>query len=69
MVSLSKESMQYLTINPNTAPEPTRDRPSNHPKAENIPAAKSTAVHPKLSGGENASIYFVGTATTILYPP
>ncbi|MCJ1332063.1 hypothetical protein MMC10_008755 [Thelotrema lepadinum] len=59
--------LKYLTVDPTNAVEPTRDRPPAHPKAESLPAPKSSAVHPKLGGGsENASIYFVGTATTIL---
>jgi hypothetical protein len=31
-----------------------------------LPKAQATKVHPKNSGSENASLFFVGTATTIL---
>ena len=37
-----------------------------HPP-EALPEAKEVKVHPTKSGGEDASIYFVGTATTIMY--
>jgi hypothetical protein len=55
--------MQHLTIDPTEKQPPTRDH-ANHP--ETIPPAKETKLHPETAGAENASIYFVGTATTIL---
>ena len=61
--------MKYLNINPDKESEPTRDRPAAHRKAESVPPAKSTKVHPQVAGDENASLYFVGTATTILSDP
>lgn len=54
----------HLTLDPSDLKPPTRDNAS-HP--ESLPEAKQTNIHPKgSSGDENASIYFVGTATTIL---
>jgi len=59
--------MKHLSLDPNNVLPPTRDAPAtgeNTPLA--LPRAKEVKVHPARSGGENASIYFVGTATTIL---
>ncbi|KAJ9668757.1 hypothetical protein H2201_001002 [Coniosporium apollinis] len=55
--------MKHLPINPSNAEPPTRDHPS-HP--DSLPSAKETKLHPTNAGSENASIFFVGTATTIL---
>lgn len=53
-----------LTLDPSKPKPPTRDHDLF---PESLPQAKETKVHPTSSdGGENASIYFVGTATTIL---
>ncbi|KAK4539467.1 hypothetical protein LTR36_010903 [Oleoguttula mirabilis] len=59
------EFKYQLTLDPSNPKPPTRDHAS-HP--DSLPEAKKTNVHPKGSstGDENASIYFVGTATTIL---
>lgn len=54
---------ENLVLDPSHAEAPTRDHQS-YPS--NLPDAKETKVHPTNAGGENASLYFVGTATTIL---
>jgi len=59
--------MKHLTINPFTAERPTRDHDRALPLASTLPDANSTKLHPTNAGGENASLFFVGTATTILY--
>lgn len=55
--------MQYITINPAFTESPTRynTQPPSH-----LPEAKKEKQHPSKGGGENASVYFIGTATTIL---
>lgn len=54
-----------LPLNPAQALPATRDAIA--PSVTALPAAKETKVHPsKSSGSENASIFFIGTATTIL---
>lgn len=58
--------MQHLSLDPRIAQAPTRDLPPERSVATNLPDAKEIKVHPSKPGGENASIYFVGTATTIL---
>lgn len=58
------EPKYRLSLDPSDPKPPTRDH-ATHP--ESLPKAKETKLHPKDSdGNENASIYFVGTATTIL---
>ena len=52
-----------ITINPASTKPPTRDN-ANPPA--HLPVAKDEKQHPSKGGGENASVYFVGTATTIL---
>jgi len=57
----------HITLNPTEELSPLRDTASA-PKAS-LPEAKETKVHPggpERRGGENASIFFVGTATTVL---
>ncbi|KAI9724489.1 MAG: hypothetical protein M1812_000557 [Candelaria pacifica] len=58
--------MKHLKIDPKHAQPPTRDHPPGKQLPEFLPNAKETKVHPRGPGGENASIFFVGTATTIL---
>ncbi|KAL2009679.1 hypothetical protein VTN00DRAFT_5486 [Thermoascus crustaceus] len=58
--------MQHLTLDPQTVQPPTRDLPSTKSLPADLPPAKQVKLHPERSGGENASLYFVGTATTIL---
>lgn len=55
--------MKHISINPSNAEPPTRDHAS---PPDSLPSAKETKLHPKNAGSENASIFFVGTATTIL---
>jgi hypothetical protein len=56
-------SLQRLVLDPSVNEPPTRDH-DHH--ATSLPTAKVTQVHPTKSGAENASILFVGNATTIL---
>ena len=58
--------MKHLLIDPSKAQAPTRDLPSGAQVASSLPDAKETKVHPRNAGSENASLLFVGTATTIL---
>lgn len=58
--------MQHLSIDPRNVQPPTRDLPAAAKVAPSLPDAKEIKLHPSMTGGENASIYFVGTATTIL---
>ena len=58
--------MKHLTIDPSASIAPTRDLPSGKKLPESLPDAKETKLHPSNAGGENASLLFVGTATTIL---
>ncbi|KAL4922623.1 beta-lactamase-like protein [Aspergillus aurantiobrunneus] len=57
--------MQHITLDPNEVQPPTRDGAATD-LAERLPTAKASNSHPVKPGGENASIYFVGTATTII---
>lgn len=58
--------MQHFNIDPRNVQPPTRDLPATAKVPSSLPGAKETKLHPSMAGGENASIYFVGTATTIL---
>ena len=62
--------MQHLVLNPSKTLPPTRnsDTKANAPVPNALPNAKEVKVHPRGTGvgSENASLYFVGTATTIL---
>ncbi|KAK3064364.1 hypothetical protein LTR53_018519, partial [Teratosphaeriaceae sp. CCFEE 6253] len=62
---MSTSEIKYrLTLDPSHVKPATRDH--DH-VADSLPPPKATNVHPKgSSGDENASIYFIGTATTIL---
>jgi len=57
-------SLKHLVLDPTVDQPPTRDNHAQHASA--LPAAKETKIHPTNPGSENASIFFVGTATTIL---
>lgn len=61
--------MKRLLIDPSQPKPPTRDHPHDQEVSNALPAAKEIKVHPTKSGGEDASIFFVGTATTIMYAP
>ncbi|KAF7510714.1 hypothetical protein GJ744_006080 [Endocarpon pusillum] len=57
--------MKHLEIKPGEKP-PTRDFPSEKGFSNANLQPAEVKVHPSGSGDENASIFFVGTATTIL---
>lgn len=52
-----------LQLDPSKPTAPTRDHGAF---PESIPQAKETKTHPSKAGDENASLYFIGTATTVL---
>lgn len=58
--------MKHLTIDPSNRQAPTRDHASADKLSDSLPNFKETKLHPSNAGGENASLFFVGTATTIL---
>ena len=57
----------HLALDPSASEPPTRDLPGGANPPNQLPEAKETKVHPSKAGNENASLLFVGTATTILY--
>lgn len=68
--------MQHLTLDPKATQPPTRN--PTKPLPERLPEAKQVKVHPRQQvtdgvgvtdggDGNNASIYFVGTATVIMF--
>lgn len=61
--------MKSLTIDPRKGQAPTRDFPPHKSLPKQLPLPKEINVHPPKGGDENASLFFVGTATTILYAP
>jgi len=67
---MSSPATQHLVLNPSKPLPPTRNAATktNAPVPTALPDAKEIKVHPRGSnaGSENASLYFVGTATTIL---
>lgn len=62
------ESNQYLLVDPSTKLPPIIHSHSHpHELKHALPPPKESKTHPtKSSGKENASLFFVGTATTIL---
>ena len=65
-------NMQHLTLDPHTVHPPTRDLPATKRLPTELPPAKQVKLHPHRAGGENAFLYFVGTATVVLlvlFPP
>ncbi|KAL9041038.1 MAG: hypothetical protein Q9214_004253 [Letrouitia sp. 1 TL-2023] len=58
--------MKHLSIDPSQNEPATRDFPQDRALSTSLPDAKETKVHPRNAGKENASLFFVGTATTIL---
>jgi hypothetical protein len=56
-------TQQNLSINPSLRKPPVRD--TDHAPTS-LPEAKETKLHPRTPSNENASLFFVGTATTIL---
>ena len=67
-IGLNDSKMQILQIDTDDKQAPTRDQPESGSLQTQLPDAKSTKTHPKASpdGNTNASLLFVGTATTIL---
>lgn len=64
----SMTSFQHITIHPQNALPATRDAPQSGAPAS-LPEAKQIKVKPNSGvpiGSGNASLFFVGTATTIL---
>ncbi|KAF2201836.1 Metallo-hydrolase/oxidoreductase [Delitschia confertaspora ATCC 74209] len=55
--------MKQLSLDPTHHQPPTRDH-KDFPNS--LPDAKEIKVAPTSAGGENASIFFIGTATTVL---
>ena len=58
--------MKALTIGPKAEQAPTRGFPPHKTLPEHLPLPIEVNVHPSKSSGENASLFLVGTATTIL---
>jgi hypothetical protein len=58
--------MQHISIDPRKKHAPTRDM-LDPTFSTQLPPAKEIKVHPSNAGEENASLFFVGTATTIMY--
>jgi hypothetical protein len=58
-------SMKRLSIDPRQNIPPIRDSPATALPAS-LPKAKHIKTNPARAGEENASVYFVGNATTIL---
>lgn len=58
--------MKHLQIQPGGEKPPTRDLPAEKGFSNANLQPAEVKVYPPGSGGENASIFFVGTATTIL---
>ncbi|KAE8420107.1 beta-lactamase-like protein [Aspergillus pseudocaelatus] len=56
--------MHHLTVDLRDTEAPTRDAPGDVPSS--LPPAKDSKQHPRQGGDENASVYFIGTATTII---
>ncbi|OGE51087.1 hypothetical protein PENARI_c014G05624 [Penicillium arizonense] len=57
--------MQHISIDPRKKHAPTRDM-LDPTFSTQLPPAKEIKVHPSNAGEENASLFFVGTATTII---
>jgi len=58
--------MKHLEIQAGAGKPPTRDLPREKGFSNANLQPAEFKVHPSGSGGENASLFFVGTATTIL---
>jgi hypothetical protein len=65
---MSNESFKHhLTLNPDNNKPPIRNSTTDHSHPQHLPLAKETKVKPTgATDADNASLYFVGTATTIL---
>ncbi|KAI9825739.1 MAG: hypothetical protein M1826_006923 [Phylliscum demangeonii] len=58
--------MQHIILDRSNVKAPTRDHPPHKALAQHLPEAQQSHHHPFRAGAENARIFFVGTATTIL---
>lgn len=58
--------MNRIQIDVEKSQAPLRGYPQGHELHEKLPDAKEIKVHPSHSGNENAGLFFVGTATTII---
>lgn len=67
---MSKTIKHQLTLSPTNTKPPTRTTTIDHTHPNTLPQAKSTKLHPTNkstpSGKEDATLYFIGTATTLL---
>ncbi|PYH44421.1 MBL fold metallo-hydrolase [Aspergillus saccharolyticus JOP 1030-1] len=63
---MATQTPQLLTIDPSNPQPPTRHRHHDDIAEKTLPEAKATKAHPRNPGAENASVYFVGNATTII---
>lgn len=60
-------TMQHIFINPTAEQPPTHDLPREATLPDQLPPCKGTKHHPTDGGNENASLYFVGNATVIMF--
>lgn len=61
--------MQTIRINADDHRPATRDLTADTQTPKNLPTPKQVKLAPSQTGNENASLYFVGTATTIMSVP
>jgi hypothetical protein len=59
--------MQGIFIDPTVQQPPTRDLPRAVVLPDTLPTPKETKHHPTDGGNENASVFFVGNATVIMF--
>lgn len=63
----SQSFKHHFSLHPESTSPPTRDSKADHSHPQSLPLAKETKIKPSgIDGVDNASLYFVGTATTIL---
>lgn len=60
-------TMQHIFINPTAEQPPTHDLPRGATLPDQLSPCKDTKHHPTEGGNENASLYFVGNATVIMF--
>ena len=60
-------TMQHIFINPTAEQPPVHDLPRRATLPDQLRPCKDTKHHPTDGGNENASLYFVGTATVIMF--
>lgn len=59
-------TMKRISIDPTRNHPPARDLPLQTSAPVQLPPAKATKLTPSKSGEENATLFFMGTATTIM---